>query len=139
MDEQLTGRGSPHYGKLMTASLPSEVKNIWYSRNDELPELQPNGWSWEQQVEHDFSSIELVQKIIAATPLTPRESTAIYLHIIEGYTLDEIGKIIDRSRDRVRQIISCGLRRLRTHQETVTGIKPYMDSAQRRWREMLNC
>jgi DNA-directed RNA polymerase sigma subunit (sigma70/sigma32) len=138
MDEQLTRRRSPHYGKLMTASLPSEVKHIWYSRNDELPEMQQNGWSWEQQVEHDFSSIDLVRKIIAATPLTQHESTAIYLHIVEGYTLNEIGKVINRSRERVNQIISRGLRRLRTHQETVTGIKLYMDSAQR-WREMLNC
>ena len=32
------GFASPFYGKLGVASLPSEVKTIWYSRNDELPE-----------------------------------------------------------------------------------------------------
>jgi hypothetical protein len=118
------GFASPFYGKLGVASLPSEVKTIWYSRDAEPPELPRHGWSWEQAVETDIETPDLICKILAATPLTPRESAAIYLHIVEEYTLDECGEFLDCTRERVRQIVAKGLRRLRTHQASVTGIRP---------------
>lgn len=116
------GFASPFYGKLGVASLPSEVKTIWYSRDDELPELPRYGWSWEQATETDIETADLIRKILAATPLTPRESAAVYLHIVEEYTLEECGEFLECTKERVRQIVAKGLRRLRTHQSTVTGI-----------------
>lgn len=117
-----TGFASPHYGKLNVASLPSAVKQIWYSRDDEPPPCEPHGWSWEQVTEPDYESLDLIRKILDATPLTERETQAIWLHVIEGSTLDEIGEVMDCTRERVRQIVGKGLRRLRTHQSKVTGI-----------------
>ena len=43
MTNMSRGRGTPWYGKLQVTALPSEVKTIWYSRDDELPEL-PRCW-----------------------------------------------------------------------------------------------
>lgn len=118
----MTGYGSPYYGRLGVKTLPSEVKAIWYSRDDEPPPCEPHGWSWEQVTEPDYESLDLIRKILDATPLTERETQAIWLHVIEGSTLDEIGEVMDCTRERVRQIVGKGLRRLRTHQSKVTGI-----------------
>ena len=129
------GFASPFYGKLGVASLPSEVKTIWYSRDDELPELPRYGWSWEQATETDIETADLIRKILAATPLTPRESAAIYLHIVEEYTLEECGEFLECTKERVRQIIGKGLRRLRTYQEQVTGVSPFdIDPEVSTWR-----
>lgn len=118
------GFGSPYYGRLGVKALPSEVTAIWYSRDDEPPPCEPHGWSWEQVTEPDYEAIDLIRKILDATPLTDRETQAIWLHVIEGSTLDEIGEAMNCTRERVRQIVNKGLRRLRTHQAKVTGIKP---------------
>jgi len=120
--QNLRGFGSPYYGKLNSASLPSEVKRIWYSRHDEPPPPEPHGWSWEQVTEPDYESADLIRKILNATPLTKRETFAIYHHVVEGYTLDEIGKEFGCCRARVGQIIGKGLRRLRAYQKQVTGV-----------------
>lgn len=130
-----TGFGSPHYGKLNVASLPSAVKQIWYSRHDEPPPPEPHGWSWEQVIEPDYESADLIRKILDATPLTKRETFAIYLHVVEDYTLDEISKEFGCTRERVRQIIGKGIRRLRSYQEQVTGVSPFgIDPAVLTWR-----
>lgn len=118
----MTGYGSPYYGRLGVKTLPSEVKAIWYSRDDEPPPCEPHGWSWEQVTEPDYEALDLIRKILDATPLTERETQAIWLHVIEGSTLDEIGEAMNCTRERVRQIVGKGLRRLRTHQSKVTGI-----------------
>lgn len=118
------GFASPYYGKLKTASLPSEVKAIWYSRNDEPPECPRHGWSWEQVTEPDHESLDLALKILAVTPLTEREVVAIRLMVFEGCTLEEAGREMDCTRSRVQQIVNKGIRRLRIWQQTVTGIKP---------------
>ena len=130
-----TGFASPFYGKLNVVSLPSAVKQIWYSRHDEPPPPEPHGWSWEQVTETDIETADLIRKILAATPLTPRESAAIYLHIVEEYTLEECGEFLECTRERVRQIIGKGLRRLRTYQERVTGVSPFdIDPEVSTWR-----
>ena len=130
-----TGFASPHYGKLNVASLPSAVKQIWYSRDDEPPPCEPHGWSWEQVTEPDYEALDLIRKILDATPLTERETQAIWLHVIEGNTLDEIGEVMNCTRERVRQIIGKGLRRLRTYQEQVTGVSPFdIDPEVSTWR-----
>lgn len=118
------GFASPYYGKIKVASLPSEVKTIWYSKDDEPPPCEPHGWSWEQVTEPDHESLDLALKILAVTPLTEREVVAIRLMVLEGCTLEEAGREMDCTRSRVQQIVNKGIRRLRTWQQTVTGIKP---------------
>ena len=95
------------------AALPKEVREIWNSRNDELPELPRCGWSWEQSVEPDYETSEILRKTIESSYLTQRQELAICLHVIEGYTLKETGEVFKCNGERVRQIIARGLRQLR--------------------------
>jgi hypothetical protein len=119
-----TGKASPLYGKLMTATLSSQVKELWYSRDEELPELPRHGWSFDLVT--DMESVEnrdLLFKILEDCPLTDREMLAIKLIEHEGYTLDEAAQELDCGRERARQIHMKALRRLRTHQVKITGQK----------------
>ena len=118
------GRGTPWYGKLQVTSLPSEVKTIWYSRDDELPELPRHLWSW--QLQDDMSLVEakdLLFKILADAPLTDREMLAIKLIAHEECTLEEAGEALDCTKERARQIYLKGMRKLRRHQATITGVQ----------------
>lgn len=117
-----TGKASPLYGKLMTATLPSQVKELWYSRDDELPELPRHGWSFDLVT--DMESVEnrdLLLKILEDCPLTDREILAVRLIEHEGYTLKEAGEMMGCGQERARQIHMKALRRLRTHQVKITG------------------
>ena len=117
---------SEHYGKLGVAELPSKVKAIWYSRDDELPELPRMGWSWQQQTDPDLWLMQdFAKRLVEITPLTEAEEQVIGLCVIQGYTLKEAGKMIDKTGARVRQILEKGLRKFRRHQELLTGIKPW--------------
>lgn len=118
------GRALSHYGKLNTKQLPSEVKTIWYSRDHELPELPTTGTLaiFDQTDPTQEDRIDLARRLVEITPLTDQERVAIQLHVLMDYTLVETGEFIDRSPERVRQIIAKGLRRLRRWQEQLTGI-----------------
>ena len=118
----ITGRGSKYYGKLMTAQLPSEVKAIWYSRDEELPELPRHGWSWELQTDMtEVENRELVTKLLEAIPLTERQELVIRRVVLESETLREVGKELGLSAERVRSIYNQAMRKLRTRQKAVTG------------------
>lgn len=136
MTNMSKGRGTPWYGKLQTASLPSEVKAIWYSRDDELPELPQHRWSWELQ--DDMSLLEakdLLFKILADAPLTDREMLAIKLIAHEEETLEEAGKVLDCTKERARQIYMKAMRKLRRHQATITGVQVWeVDCEVTTWR-----
>lgn len=136
MTNMSKGRGTPWYGKLQTASLPSEVKAIWYSRDDELPELPQHRWSWELQ--DDMSLLEakdLLFKILADAPLTDREMLAIKLIAHEEETLEEASKVLGCTRERARQIYMKAMRKLRRHQATITGVQVWeVDCEVTTWR-----
>ena len=124
MTNMSKGRGTPWYGKLQVTALPSEVKTIWYSRDEELPELPRHLWSW--QLQDDMSLLEakdLLFKILADAPLTDREMLAIKLIAHEEETLEEAGKVLGCTRERARQIYKKGMRKLRRHQATITGVQ----------------
>ena len=131
------GRGSRYYGQLMTASLPSEVKSLWYSRDDELPELPQHKWSWE--LETDLEHVErreLLTKILADAPLTDRQWLVVELVVIEELTLREVGQRLDLTQERVRQIYLQAMRKLRQHQFQVTGSQAYtLDCEVTTWRQ----
>ena len=136
MTNMSKGRGTPWYGKLMTDSLPSEVKKIWYSRDDELPELPRHLWSW--QLQDDMWLVEardLLFKILADAPLTDREMLAVKMIAHEECTLDETGEALDCTRERARQIYAKAMRKLRRHQATITGVQVWeVDCEVTTWR-----
>lgn len=119
-------RKLPYYGKLGTATLNKEVHKIWLTRDAELPELPQKGWSWEQQTDPEMDVVcDLARRIVETTPLTDREQIAISMCVIENATLDDLGEVLGCTRERARQITLKGLRRLRTHQQKLTGISAY--------------
>ena len=120
------GRSSPYYGKLGVVTLDSEVYRIWLSRFDEPEDAPPHGWlhDYETDPAGEYERRDFLRRILDATPLTPREVVAITRRIIYGDTLVEAGAAMGVTKERVRQIIVKGFRRLRTHQEEITGIKP---------------
>lgn len=117
------GKASPYYGQLMTKSLPSEIKKLWYSRDEELEDLPSWRWSFEMQTDMEqFEQRDLITKILAKTPLTDREEVAIMMMVIEESTLDDVGQELNVTKERARQIFLRGIRRLRTHQIKVTRV-----------------
>jgi len=122
----MTGRASPYYGQLQTASLPSEVKRIWYSRDEELPELPRHGWSWELQTDMtEVENRELVTKLLEAIDFTEREDLVVRLIVIELETFRDVAEQLGISVARVQQIYNKAMRRARTKQRMVTGIAPW--------------
>lgn len=122
----MTGFASPYYGKLMTASLPSEVKRIWYSRDEELPELPQHRWSWELQDDLErVEQRELLEKILEAADLDERHSLVLQRLVLEDCTLEDVGQELGLSRERVRQMEARVLRRLRQVQQRFTNVRFY--------------
>lgn len=120
------GTGTPWYGKLMTESLPSEVKRIWYSRDEELPELPQHKWSWELQ--DDLEQVEqrdLLRKILKAADLDERYSLVLQRLVLEDCTLEDVGQELGVTKERVRQMERKVLWRLRQVQQQFTGVSRY--------------
>ena len=111
---------------LSVTKLPNAIRYIWYTRNNELPELPRVGWSWQQQTDPDeWLTQEFVRALVAATPLNPYEEHVIGLCVIQGYTLKEAGETIDTTGVRAGKILDKGLRKLRHHKRSLTGTKQY--------------
>ncbi len=130
------GRGSRYYGQLMTESLPSEVKKIWYSRDDELPELPRHRWSFELQSDMEqVEQRELVVKLLKAFCFTDREDLVVQMLVMDGATLEEAGQELGVTKERVRQIYMKAMRKARTRQKSVTGAQLWhMDCEVTTWR-----
>jgi len=117
---------SPYYGQLNIASLPSEVKAIWYSRDEELPELPQHRWSWELQTDMEqVEQRELAIKILESVYLDDRHQLVLQRRIFEDVTLEDVAQEIGVTRERVRQMEAKILRHLRTIQNRFTGINPW--------------
>jgi len=131
------GKGSQYYGQLMTESLPSEVKRIWYSRDDELPDLPQHKWSWE--LEDDLEQVErrdLLIKILTDAPLSDRHALVVELVVIQEFTLAEVGLRIGLTKERVRQMYLQAMRKLRRHQFQITQVQAYeLDCEVTTWRQ----
>lgn len=120
------GKGSPWYGKLMTASLPSEVKKIWYSRDDELEPLPSWRWSWQYETDvEDSERRELATKILDSLALSDRYLLVLQRRIFEDATLDDVAEELGVTKERVRQMELKVLRHLRKVQNKFTGINPW--------------
>ena len=106
---------SEYYGKLGIADLPSEVRQIWYSRNDE-PERcrRPVGAPLAELTEFEvFIAKDYAHELIKITPLTQREEIIIAMHICAGFTLKETAEAMGVTIERIRQIEIKALRKFR--------------------------
>jgi DNA-directed RNA polymerase specialized sigma24 family protein len=132
----MTGFASPYYGKLMTAQLPSEVKRIWYTRDDELPELPRHRWSFELQSDMEqVEQRELVVKLLETLCFTDREDLVVQMLVMDGATLEEAGQELGVTKERIRQIYMKAMRKARTRQKSVTGAQLWhMDCEVTTWR-----
>lgn len=106
---------SQYYGKLGTATLPSEVREIWYSRNDKMkrflrPAIAPLAEPSEFEV---LAAKDYAHKLIEITPLSQREEMIVAMHICAGYTLQEVAQTVGVTQERVRQIVCRALRKFR--------------------------
>ena len=130
------GFASPHYGKLQTASLPSEVKRIWYSRNDDLPELPRHRWSFEMQTDMEqVERRELVIKLLETICFTDREDFVVQMLVMDGATLEEAGQELGVTKERIRQIYMKAMRKARTRQKPITGAQLWsIDCEVTTWR-----
>ena len=114
------------YGKLDASNTPSEVKQIWHTRDDELEPLPQHKWSFDyitdlEQVEQR----ELLEKILGAAKLNEQHWLVLRLRTLGGCTLEEVGQELGVCKDRVRQIESKMIRILRGVQQRFTGIKDF--------------
>ena len=132
----MTGFASPYYGKLMTEQLPSEVKRIWYTRDDELPELPRHRWSFELQSDMEqVEQRELVVKLLETICFTDREDLVVQMLVMDGATLEEAGQELGVTKERIRQIYMKAMRKARTRQKSVTGAQLWhMDCEVTTWR-----
>jgi len=105
---------TPFYGKLKTKTMPVEVRYLWYTKHDELndlPELdletcETTGLNCiENQMILDFLCKE--------AKMTNREKQVFYMRFVLEMTLDEIGEKMFVCRERVRQIESAMIRKIR--------------------------
>lgn len=129
---------SPFYGKLDAVNTPSEVKQIWHTRDDELEPLPQHKWSFDyitdlEQVEQR----ELLEKILEeAIHLNEQHWLVLRMRILGDCTLEEVGQELGVGRERVRQIEFRMLLILRAVQYKFTGIRlGYYDSEVTTWRQ----
>jgi len=117
------GRALPHYGQIGVANLCSEIKSIWYSRHIELELCEPvdtylpTCTDPELMLRQDFA-----RRLVAITPLTEVEEQVVVLRVLDNCTLQEAGKEIGISAERVRQIFMKAMRKFRTCQAKLTGM-----------------
>jgi RNA polymerase sigma factor (sigma-70 family) len=103
------------YGTISVAALPSEVRTIWYSRNDKMKKSpRPVGAPLAELNEFEVLAMkDYAHKLIEITPLTQREEIIIAMHICAGFTLKEVAEALDLTPERIRQIVLKTLRKFR--------------------------
>jgi DNA-directed RNA polymerase specialized sigma24 family protein len=117
------GRALQHYGKIGVANLSSEVKAIWYSRHIEPEPCEPVDTYWPTGTDPDLVLLQdFARRLVAITPLTEAEEQAVALCVLDNCTLREAGQEMDRTQERVRQILMKAIRRFRTHQKVLTDV-----------------
>jgi DNA-directed RNA polymerase specialized sigma24 family protein len=117
------GRALPHYGKIGVANLSSEVKKLWYSRHIEPEPCEPVDTYWPTCTDPDLVlRQDFARRLVAITPLTEIEEWAVALCVLDNCTLREAGQEMDRTQERVRQILMKAMRKFRTCQKALTGV-----------------
>jgi DNA-directed RNA polymerase specialized sigma24 family protein len=129
------GRALQHYGKLGVANLSSEVKKLWYSRHIEPEPCEPVDTYWPTCTDPDLVlRQDFAKRLVAITPLTEIEEWAVALCVLDNCTLREAGQEMDRTQERVRQILMKAMRKFRTCQATLTGVPSWdLDARDMTW------
>ena len=129
------GRALQHYGKIGVASLSSEVKAIWYSRHIEPEPCDPVDTYWPTCTDPDLVlRQDFARRLVAITPLTEAEEQAVLLCVLDNCTLREAGQEMDRTQERVRQILMKAMRKFRTCQKALTGVPSWdLDTRDMTW------
>lgn len=113
---------APRYGELGVVNLVSEVRVLWFTRDQDLPELP--SWRWACEHQTDMKQLEdrdVVRTLLERTELTEREDLVIRMVVIEDCTMQDVGDLLGVTLERVRQILNKGLRKLR-HPHAVAGL-----------------
>tara|TARA_R110000823_G_scaffold28632_1_gene83648 strand:- start:83 stop:466 length:384 start_codon:yes stop_codon:yes gene_type:complete len=106
---------TPRYGELDVVHMPAETYRIWLTRDDELPELPSHRWS--SDYETDLSEMELrdqIEALLNQIKFTRQESRAIALYIFSDLTMEETGKHMKVTKERIRQILAKSMRKCRS-------------------------
>lgn len=107
------GRKLPYYGKLNVKELHPEVYRIWLTRDHELPELPTTMNESFVCNDHLLEARSLMAKIFEVANFTHKELYVMQRLIVEEFTLDEVGKELGVTGQRVRQICEKAKRRAR--------------------------
>ncbi len=103
------------FGDIGLNQLPSEIRTLWYSRNDEVStqefDFLPQ-WMEEPSEPPQSRDLEMVVAYLLTT-LTEREAFVMVRRFWFDETLDEVGKMMKITRERVRQIEMKAIRKLR--------------------------
>ena len=104
---------SPLYGKIQSNNLSMQVRQIWYSKNNELPELPVI--DLEQQWNTGLNSVDnkmVLEFLCKEADFKGRRRQVFYMRFILEMTLEEIGEKLLVTREAVRQIESRMVRKL---------------------------
>ena len=111
-----------HYGRLSIATIPSNVRKIWYSKNIEPEPCELIDFYCPTQTDPDLViRQDFARRLIAVTPLTEREEKVVFMCVLDNYTLREAGEEIGVSRERVSQILAGAMRKFRKYNVFLIG------------------
>lgn len=107
-----------HYGQIKIASIPSEVRTIWYTKEQEP---DPCEVAEEYRFDNDFGNCEitrfqdkaLLSFILQKANLSPMQESALLFYYFDNGTLRTAAKELQVTPERVRQILGMALRKLR--------------------------
>lgn len=111
----------PKYGELASRNNKAWYA-IWRSRDDELQESEPCGWSDEKEteasgLEDDVDLIFARRKVVgilnSSHAITRRERLVLTLLYLREMTPEDVGRVIDVTGSRVKQIEEKALRRVK--------------------------
>tara|TARA_R110000868_G_scaffold395741_1_gene667610 strand:- start:99 stop:512 length:414 start_codon:yes stop_codon:yes gene_type:complete len=109
-----------HYGKLGVKDLDNRVYKLWLSRDEELPLCEPVGWSWMYVI--DPAKDDLVVHVILQSKLTNKEHMIVLACVFDGATLEEMAIQLNRTKERIRQILAKALRKMRWQHNLIEEI-----------------
>jgi hypothetical protein len=138
---------SSMYGKLNIKSLDHRIRDIWYTRNDELKPLPEFGYS---MAEPDLEGVEdrdLILKLLSIKDgmylvnreggvLSVREESVIFMYYYMDLTFTEIGWCFKRTCTRIQQIHDKAIRKLRREAYTMVDDKASVNMALPKGRQI---
>lgn len=113
--------------------LPSIVRHIWYTKNVELEQQVFDKLpKWMAPEDSETDSRSDMRRLIgdAFENLSSREAKVLRLRYWHDLTLEEVGHIFEVTRERIRQIESKALRKLR-HPSKVDELRSFAGLTQR--------